>query len=104
MIGSIRLWDIRASQAGFDNYNLEERDGESGINCSDIKTGKAEDWMNTRNQWGWPSGFASTVGRWAVVHKRSIKRRYTHGFQTCTKFVGSRRVSCVAPLRVASGN
>lgn len=52
MIGSIRLWDIRASQAGFDNYNLEERDGESGIDCSDIKTGKAEDWMNTGDHWG----------------------------------------------------
>jgi hypothetical protein len=63
MIGSIHLWDIRASQAGFDNYNLEERDGESGTDCSDIKTGKAEDRMNTRNQWGWPFGFASTVGR-----------------------------------------
>ena len=50
MIGSIRLWDIRASQAGFDNYNLEERDGESGTDCSGIKTREAEDWMNTRDQ------------------------------------------------------
>lgn len=50
MIGSIRLWDIRASQAGFDNCNLEERDGESGTDCSDIKTGKTEDWMNTKTQ------------------------------------------------------
>ena len=62
MIGSIRLWDIRASQAGFDNYNLEERDGESGTNCSDMKTGKAEDWMNTRNQWAGPFDLRAPLG------------------------------------------